>query len=168
MLCSPDTRRNARILHDEYPVILDALILHIFRKLDCMHDARIQPIKIFHLWCYSECASTPSKLKSLLGHGGNRTRDHRGQANFSACPVWMHTQSNITNIIFTWVHITPTTQKIFHYNWFATSLEDWILFQSSWPQRSHNYVRCTLGKTSLYISLFFPRQGNKLWIERLM
>jgi hypothetical protein len=33
MLCSPDTRRNARILHDEYPVILDALILHIFRKL---------------------------------------------------------------------------------------------------------------------------------------
>jgi hypothetical protein len=26
---------------------------------------------------------------------------HHGQANFSACPVWMHTQSNITNIIFT-------------------------------------------------------------------
>jgi hypothetical protein len=25
----------------------------------------------------------------------------RGQANFSACQVWMHTQSNITNIIFT-------------------------------------------------------------------
>ena len=25
--------------------------------------------------CYSECASTPGKLKSLLGHGGNRTRD---------------------------------------------------------------------------------------------
>ena len=23
---------------------------------------------------------------------------HRGQANFSACLVWMHTQSNITNI----------------------------------------------------------------------
>ena len=45
MLCSPDTRRNSSILHDEYPVILDALILHIFRKLDCMHDARIQPIK---------------------------------------------------------------------------------------------------------------------------
>jgi hypothetical protein len=36
---------------------------------------------IWCLWCYSECASTP------------------GQANFSACPVWMHTQSNITNII---------------------------------------------------------------------
>ena len=27
------------------------------------------------LWCYSECASTPGKLKRLLGHGGNRTRD---------------------------------------------------------------------------------------------
>ena len=26
---------------------------------------------------------------------------HHGQANFSACPVWMHTQSNTTNIIFT-------------------------------------------------------------------
>ena len=24
---------------------------------------------------------------------------HRGQANVSACPVWMHTQSNITNIV---------------------------------------------------------------------
>jgi hypothetical protein len=23
----------------------------------------------------------------------------RGQANFSACPVWMHTQSNMRNII---------------------------------------------------------------------
>jgi hypothetical protein len=34
---------------------------------------------------------------------------HRGQAiNFSACLVWMHTQSNITNIIFTWVHNTNT------------------------------------------------------------
>jgi hypothetical protein len=31
---------------------------------------------------------------------------HRGQANFSACPVWMHTQSqsNITNIIYINLH----------------------------------------------------------------
>jgi hypothetical protein len=29
-----------------------------------------------------------------------------------ACPVWIYTQGNITNIIFTWVHITPT-QKIY-------------------------------------------------------
>jgi hypothetical protein len=27
---------------------------------------------------------------------------------FQACPVWIHTQSNITNIIFTWVHNTNT------------------------------------------------------------
>ena len=51
----------------------------------------------------SACISTPSKLKNLPDHGGNRTRDlwfasssHRGQADFSACPVWIYTQSNIT------------------------------------------------------------------------
>ncbi len=27
------------------------------------------------LWCYSECISTPGKLKNLPDHGGNRTRD---------------------------------------------------------------------------------------------
>ena len=31
------------------------------------------------------------------GHGFD---SHRGQADFSACPVWMHTQSNITNIMY--------------------------------------------------------------------
>ena len=96
---------------------------------------------IWCLWCYSECASTPGKLKSLPDHGGNRTRDlwdtspmlyqlsyevnltsiqkvacrfdcHRGQANFSACPVWMHTQSNTTNIIFTWVVHNTNTHNI--------------------------------------------------------
>jgi hypothetical protein len=29
---------------------------------------------------------------------------HTGQANFSAYPVWIYIQSNIKNIIFTWVH----------------------------------------------------------------
>jgi hypothetical protein len=47
-----------------------------------------------------ECASTPGKLKSLLGHGGRGFDSHRGQENFSACPVLMHTQSNIKNEIF--------------------------------------------------------------------
>ena len=28
-----------------------------------------------YLWCYSECASTPGKLKIWLGQGGNRTCD---------------------------------------------------------------------------------------------
>ena len=27
------------------------------------------------LWCYSECISTPGKLKNLRDHGGNQTRD---------------------------------------------------------------------------------------------
>jgi hypothetical protein len=30
---------------------------------------------------------------------------------FQACPVWIHTQSNITNIIFTWVHCTNRTKS---------------------------------------------------------
>jgi hypothetical protein len=30
-----------------------------------------------------------------LGRGFD---SHRGQANFSACPVWIYTQSNIKNI----------------------------------------------------------------------
>ena len=30
---------------------------------------------------------------------------------FQACPVWIYTQSNITSIIFTWVHYT-NTEKI--------------------------------------------------------
>jgi hypothetical protein len=30
---------------------------------------------------------------------------------FQACPVWIYTQSNITNIIFTWVR-NANTEKI--------------------------------------------------------
>jgi hypothetical protein len=30
---------------------------------------------------------------------------------FQARPVWIYTQSNITNIIFTWVHNTNTEKK---------------------------------------------------------
>ena len=36
---------------------------------------------------------------------------HRGQANFSARPMWIYTQSNIINIIFTWVHNIKTHTK---------------------------------------------------------
>ena len=31
---------------------------------------------------------------------------HSGRHIVQACPVWIYTQSNITNIIFTWVHNT--------------------------------------------------------------
>jgi hypothetical protein len=30
---------------------------------------------------------------------------------FQACPVWIYTQSNITSIIFTWVHYTNTEKS---------------------------------------------------------
>jgi hypothetical protein len=31
---------------------------------------------------------------------------------FQACPVWIYTQSNITSIIFTWVHYTNTAKSL--------------------------------------------------------
>jgi hypothetical protein len=42
---------------------------------------------------------------------GHRFDYHRSQANFSACSVWIYTQSNIKNIIFTWVHNIKTHTK---------------------------------------------------------
>jgi hypothetical protein len=33
---------------------------------------------------------------------------------FQARPVWIYTQSNITNIIFTWVHNTDTEKKLYN------------------------------------------------------
>jgi hypothetical protein len=35
---------------------------------------------------------------------------------FQACPVWIYTQSNITSIIFTWVHYTNTEKSCTFYN----------------------------------------------------
>ena len=40
-----------------------------------------------------------------------RFDSNRGQASFSSLPVWIYTQSNITNIIFTWVQNTNTEKK---------------------------------------------------------
>jgi hypothetical protein len=53
-------------------------------------------------WRFSPWSSNLFSLPDVDAHS------HRGQANFSAWLVWMHTQSNITNIIFTWVHNTNT------------------------------------------------------------
>jgi hypothetical protein len=33
---------------------------------------------------------------------------------FQACPVWIYTQSNITSILFTWVHYTKTANSHRH------------------------------------------------------
>jgi hypothetical protein len=39
---------------------------------------------------------------------------------FQACPVWIYTQSNITSILFTWVHYTNTANitktVLFHFS----------------------------------------------------
>jgi hypothetical protein len=50
-----------------------------------------------------------ASLKNMPGHGGNRTYDLH---IFQARPVWIYTQSNITNIIFTWVHNTNTEKTL--------------------------------------------------------
>jgi hypothetical protein len=44
-------------------------------------------------WC------TKSIVFNDVNRGQANFVHHRGQANFSACPVWMYTQSNTTNII---------------------------------------------------------------------
>jgi hypothetical protein len=60
------------------------------------------------------------------------TDSHRARHIFQACPVWIYTQSNITNIIFTWAHVTPTptAKKSWHFKvenisllWCATNLK---------------------------------------------
>jgi hypothetical protein len=50
---------------------------------------------------------------------------------FQAHPVWIYTQSNITNIIFTWVHNTNTGKKI-------------LLLMSFNSEVSYTTVRCPL------------------------
>ena len=47
----------------------------------------------------------------MLYSKGRTFDSHRGQAFFQACPVWIYTQSNITNIVFTWVHNTNTEKS---------------------------------------------------------
>jgi hypothetical protein len=56
------------------------------------------------LWCYSKCI------------------EHTGQA-WKIClatvgQLWIYTQSNITNIIFTWVHSTNTEKKSYGYMYY--------------------------------------------------
>ena len=54
------------------------------------------------------------------------SNSHRCQTNFSACPVWIYTQSNIKNIIFTWVHNIKThTKNTIH------TLHHWLSYLST-------------------------------------
>jgi hypothetical protein len=67
---------------------------------------------IWCLWCSSECISTSGKLEKYawpwweMGIEPTVVR-----CIFQACPVWIYTQSNITSIIFTWVHYTNTEKS---------------------------------------------------------
>ena len=73
-----------------------------------------------------------ASLKNMPGHGGNtspmlcqlnyavrsvRVCDTVVRHIFQACPVWIYTQKNITNIIFTWVNNTNTEKKRQWYCW---------------------------------------------------
>jgi hypothetical protein len=81
-------------------VIVQFLICHcppVWEYFNMEEYPKLAVTTSVYLWCYSECASTPGKLKIWLRHGGIEPAtfwidSHRGQANFSACPVWMHTQ----------------------------------------------------------------------------
>jgi hypothetical protein len=48
-------------------------------------------------------------LKNMPGHDGNRTYDL-----WNTNP-WIYTQSNITSILFTWVHYTNTANIFYHW-----------------------------------------------------
>ena len=72
-----------------------------------------------------------SSQRFIAALGKNRGFDSKGQANVSACPVWMHTQINTTNIIFTRVHNTNIHKKYVHKlstNLTLYSLERLVIF----------------------------------------
>jgi hypothetical protein len=61
---------------------------------------------------YDVCSVTLSVI-----HTGQAKKfgfdSHRGQANFSACRVWMYTQSNITNIIYCiCIQLRPNQERL--------------------------------------------------------
>jgi predicted Fe-S protein YdhL (DUF1289 family) len=69
---------------------------------------------------------------------------------FQACPVWMYTQSDITNIIFTWVHYTNTEKNHIHFlhciSLFGTVFRKNCTalkadFQSSWALSSNHNAK---------------------------
>jgi hypothetical protein len=63
----------------------------------------------------SELSIVPSMslcFYDLDFYKGRGFDSHRGQANFSACPVWTHSDKTSQTYIFTGVHNTRNTQKI--------------------------------------------------------
>jgi hypothetical protein len=68
---------------------------------------------------------------------------------FQACPVWIYTQSNITSIIFTWVHYTNTNTHDY------TKYFDRLCFVASdWGKLQTTYFILRFCNVALYNSLF--------------
>jgi hypothetical protein len=109
----------SKIWYILYVLVLCTQVNRMFVMLlwVCIHTGKLKLTFASPRW-----ESNPRPLGSLLKQVvivlfvcvGCRFDSHRGQANFSACPVWMDTQSNITNIIFTWVHNTSTHKKYYN------------------------------------------------------
>ena len=74
---------------------------------------------------------------------------------FQARPVWICTQSNITNIIFTWVHNTNTEKIIFSFCFTQICTDDPTLpnFQAWTPLLFCKYIKSTHRSSLFVISL---------------
>ena len=60
------------------------------------------------LWCYSECISTPGKLKKYAWHGGNRTYDLWNTSPIGSSMWYFGTESSSFD---PWVHYTNTEKS---------------------------------------------------------
>ena len=86
---------------------------------------------------------------------------HRGQAYFQACPVWKYTQSNITSILFTWVHYTITANL-----WTLFSCNSLLKFLHLLFHFSHHPIKlhCTsIGTLLSYFTLSIML--NNQWVN---
>jgi hypothetical protein len=77
---------------------------------------------------------------------------------FQAHPVWIYTQSNITNIIFTWVHNTNTEKIINDLSPNITSAP-WDVcsfWYSWWIKHTKYHVYCSV--------IYFQASIFKVWL----
>jgi hypothetical protein len=94
-------------------------------------------------WCYSECASTPVKLKSLLDHGGNRT-----------CDLWDISLSTELREL-----LEPTWPRSSGWNY---TIPDWFSYRIDFHSEVKNKGVYTMHAASLSCQLMSRcRYGNK-------
>jgi hypothetical protein len=73
---------------------------------------------------------------------------------FQAYPVWIYTQSNITSIIFTWVHHTNTEKNPSQIHDILTKLRFWIPW--AWKMKYAAKRKYTASKSSVYLCGWVP------------